>query len=555
MTNALAGSNIRHVPINRHATTGFNLYYISSENMQTDWLKFKKYPHIGEPLTEKDRAWVVRYITDPKNISTHKFVPLLHRVITQRKYRPESPASKNRSGKRTRTVKDPKKRHIFYASHLDSVIYSYYNSALATAYEKYLSDKGYKNVAVAYRKIPKDDTSRCNKCNIEFAYDAFRFIVDNKSRELSVIVADVTSFFDNLDHKLLHQQWKKVLGVSDLPADHYKIFKNLVNYTYVDVIDLFERFKDRIIVERFKPNDTSCKELKRKRISKIKNMRYENAVAFCDKKEFFRTAADLIKADKPYDPIVRVKLGKDERKGIPQGTPISATLANIYMIDFDDAIHTEASTRCAYYQRYSDDLIIICDRADEKYFYDLIIRDIDAITHLEIQAEKTHIYRYDENCNGKLVGGIVMRDGNVSPNKQLEYLGFTFDGTKVRVKNSGFSKFYRNMKRAFRRGASFAKKPHIPSDKLFEGRLYKRFTHLGAKRRLKWKPDSSSPSGFKRTTKYDWGNFISYLRKADNVMTDINYDKSISAQGRKIWPKFHQLKKQTYEDISKHKKA
>lgn len=523
--------------------------------MQNDWLKFKKYPHIGEPLTKKDMTWVVRYVTDPQNISTHKFVPLLHKVITQRKYRPESPASKNGSGKRNRTVKDPKKRHIFYASHLDSIIYSYYNSILATAYEKYLSDKGYKNVAVAYRKIPKDDTCSGNKCNIEFAYDAFRFIVDNKSRKLSVIVADVTSFFDNLDHKLLHQQWKKVLGVGDLPADHYKIFKNLVNYTYVDVLDLFERFKDRIMVERFKHNDTSCKELKRKRISKIKNMRHENAVAFCDKKEFFRTATDLIKADKPYDPTVRAKLEKDERKGIPQGTPISATLANIYMIDFDDAIHKEASSRGAYYQRYSDDLIIICDRADEKYFHGLIIREIDAMTHLKVQAEKTHIYRYDENCNGKLVGGIVMKDDNVSPNKQLEYLGFVFDGTKVRVKTSGFSKFYRNMKRAFRRGAFFAKKPHIPSDKLFEGRLYKRFTHLGAKRRLKWKADSSSPSGFKRTTRYDWGNFISYLRKADNVMADINHDKSISAQGRKIWPKFHQLKKQTYEDIAKHKKA
>lgn len=531
------------------------IFFISSENMQTDWLKFKKYPHIGEPLTEKDRAWVVRYVMDPQNISTHKFTPLLHRVITQRKYRPESPVSKNCSRKRNRKVKDPKKRHIFYASHLDSIIYSYYNSILVAAYEEYLSDKEYNNVAVAYRKIPKDDTSGGNKCNIEFAHDAFSFITDNKSRKLSIIVADVTSFFDNLDHKLVHQQWKKVLGAGDLPTDHYKIFKNLVNYTYVDVIDLFERFKNQIIVERFKPNDTSCKELKRKRISKIKNMRHENAVAFCDKKEFFRTATDLIKANKPYDSTVRAKLGKDERKGIPQGTPISATLANIYMIDFDDAIQKEASSRGAYYQRYSDDLIIVCDRTDEKYFYDLIMKDINAITHLKIQPEKTHIYQYDEDCNGNLVGGLVLKDGSVSPNKQLEYLGFAFDGIKVRVKTSGFSKFYRNMKRAFRRGASFAKKAHIPSDSLFEGRLYKRFTHRGAKRRLKWVADSSSPTGFKRTTRYDWGNFISYLRKADNVMADINHDKSISAQGRKIWPKFHRLKKLTYDDINKHKKV
>lgn len=33
-----------------------------------------------------------------------------------------------------------------------------------------------------------------NKCNIEFAADAFQFIINNKQRKLSVIVADVTSF-------------------------------------------------------------------------------------------------------------------------------------------------------------------------------------------------------------------------------------------------------------------------------------------------------------------------------------------------------------------------
>lgn len=38
-------------------------------------------------------------------------------------------------------------------------------------------------------------------------------------------------------------------------------------------------------------------------------------------------------------------------------------------------------------------------------------------------------------------------------------------------------------------------------------------------------------------------------------MADINHDKSISAQGRKIWTKFHRLKKQAYEDIDKHEKV
>ncbi|WP_294590441.1 reverse transcriptase domain-containing protein [uncultured Phocaeicola sp.] len=519
--------------------------------MQADWLKFKKYPHIGKPLTNsKDRVWVENYVTNPHNIIRHKFVPLLHRVLTQRKFRPNESSVKNLSGKRKRFDKGRKERHIFYPSHLDSIIFSYYNSILTQAYEKYLSDKDYASVAVAYRKIPKNDMDEGNKCNIEFAADAFQFIINNKQRKLSVIVADVTSFFDNLNHRLLHTQWKKVLNVEDLPADHYTIYKNLVDYKYVNENELFKRFRHKLIVERYKPNDTSSIELKRKSVNKIYHMRQEKVVAYCYADEFFREATDLIRVDKPFNKTIREKQGKQNKKGIPQGTPISATLANIYMLDFDAKVYKETSNRNAYYQRYSDDLIIVCDQKDEIFFYDLIREEIEKKAYLDIQESKTHIYRYELDLNNTLIGGIV-KGGIVQTNKQLEYLGFVFDRGKVRVKSSGFSKFYRKMKRSFRRGIHFAKKAHIPSNSLFEGRLYKRFTHVGAKRRLKWIADSTSPTGYKRTTIYDWGNFISYLNKANSVMFKINKDNNIAKQYRKVWNKFHILKKQAYKEIKK----
>lgn len=519
--------------------------------MQADWLKFKKYPHIGKPLTNsKDRVWVENYVTNPHNIIRHKFVPLLHRVLTQRKFRPNESSVKNLSGKRKRFDKGRKERHIFYPSHLDSIIFSYYNSILTQAYEKYLSDKDYASVAVAYRKIPKNDMDEGNKCNIEFAADAFQFIINNKQRRLSVIVADVTSFFDNLNHRLLHTQWKKVLNVEDLPADHYTIYKNLVDYKYVNENELFKRFRHKLIVERYKPNDTSPIELKRKSVNKIYHMRQEKVVAYCYADEFFREATDLIRVDKPFNKTIREKQGKQNKKGIPQGTPISATLANIYMLDFDAKVYEETSNRNAYYQRYSDDLIIVCDQKDEIFFYDLIREEIEKKAYLDIQESKTHIYRYELDLNNTLIGGIV-KGGIVQTNKQLEYLGFVFDRGKVRVKSSGFSKFYRKMKRSFRRGIHFAKKAHIPSNSLFEGRLYKRFTHVGAKRRLKWIADSTSPTGYKRTTIYDWGNFISYLNKANSVMFKINKDNNIAKQYRKVWNKFHILKKQAYKEIKK----
>lgn len=274
-------------------------------------------------------------------------------------------------------------------------------------------------------------------------------------------------------------------------------------------------------------------------------------MAFCYADEFFKEATDLIRVDKPFNKQIREEQGKQNKRGIPQGTPLSATLANIYMLDFDAKIYEEASKlyKNVYYQRYSDDLILVCDQEDEKYFYDLIRKEIEYRAHLEIQESKTHVYRYELDLNNALVGGIV-KDGLVHTNKQLEYLGFIFEGDKVKVKASAFSKFYRNMKRSFRRGIHFAKQAHIPSNSLFERRLYKRFTHLGAKRRLKWIADSSSPTGYKRTTVYDWGNFISYLNKANSVMMIINQDDNIAKQYKKVWKKFHMLKKRAYEEIA-----
>lgn len=107
------------------------------------------------------------------------------------------------------------------------------------------------------------------------------------------------------------------------------------------------------------------------------------------------------------------------------------------------------------------------------------------------------------------------------------------------------------MKRSFRRGAHFAKKSHIPSTALFETRLYKRFTHIGAKRRMKWMRNPQNPLEYIRSTSYDWGNFLSYAGKANRVMRSINQDDSILKQCKKIWGNFHKIKKETYKEIAK----
>lgn len=452
--------------------------------MTPDWLKFKRYPHIGKPLTrKKDSGWVIDYVTNPKNIAKHKFAPLLHKIIYQRKYRPNKNAVKNKFGKKQRSVQEPKERPIFYASHLDSIVYSYYSNKLIKAYENYLRDKDYGISSVAYRKIPIVEGKKGNKSNIEFAFETFMFIEDNKHRKVSMIVSDVTSFFDNLDHGILHKQWKRILKTDNLPDDHYNIYKSLISKRYVNELDLFKKFQHNLIVERGIENDDKNTRLRHKKVKHIWNLKREKVVAYCSKEDFFREAINLIRVEKNCSHQHKRCRDNCHLKGIPQGTPISATLANIYMLDFDEYMYEAAQGKNAHYQRYSDDLIIVCDQDDEQYFYDLIRKAIESLAKLDIQRKKTNIYRY-ELVDGEFEGGILEDGSGISPNKHLEYLGFQYDGKKVKVKTVGFSKFHRSMKRAFRRGVHFAIKPKNKKNNLFEERLYKRFTYKGAKRRL-----------------------------------------------------------------------
>lgn len=96
--------------------------------------QLKRYPHIGEPLTKADLHWIKAYVSKEENIVKHKFMPLIHRTIHQRRFRPTDCATKTPTGKRMRegSVKD---REIYFASHFDSIIYSYYSHILNKAYE------------------------------------------------------------------------------------------------------------------------------------------------------------------------------------------------------------------------------------------------------------------------------------------------------------------------------------------------------------------------------------------------------------------------------------
>jgi hypothetical protein len=398
------------------------------------WFKLKKYPHIGLPITISDYNWVKDYIMNSEKIRTHSFLPLIHKCISQRKFRPDKTKNdKTKTGKRYR-IKDKKDRHIFFASHIDSIIYSYYNSILAEAYENYIKTTNFNESIVAYRKIPLLRGSLNNKCNIDFAKTTFEFIKLNNTKKLSVIVADVTSFFDNLNHKILKHQWTKILNESTLPPDHYNVFKSLTRIKYIEGEQLFNSYNKIMYVERGVPNNSNKREYKKIEIEKSIYFKEKNVVAYCDKDEFLKNNLNLI-------------VSKNNEKGIPQGSPISATLANVYMLDFDQTVYDKIIEIEGFYQRYSDDLIVICEQKYEDEIINLIRTNISdsKIANLEIQSKKTKVYRF-ENINGIFKGfEIDEKTKAFNFNKTLEYLGFSFDGQRVLVKTSGYSKFYRSM--------------------------------------------------------------------------------------------------------------
>lgn len=505
---------------------------INNARRNNDWYRLKRYPHIGFPLEPKDRAWIEAYVKDKEAVATHAFCPFIHRQLTTRKFRKEICHDGTRSKLRK---PDKKKREIYFSNHLDSNVFSYYSEILSKEYENTVNRIGISECVTAYRKIKLDPLKdKCrNKCNIDFANDVFEFIRTNRDKDLVAITFDIKNFFDSLNHKHLKRNWKEVIqSGTNLPPDHYNIFRNITKFSYIEENDLFETFKEQIIVER------QPKFFKKIRIKKKNYLRNKRAIAYCSKKEIESIRnKGLIKSNKYFfENGVKIKL---RDKGIPQGSPISATLANIYLLNFDKKVSDLLEKLSGLYRRYSDDMVVICPIEDEdaviKYFL-LHIKDCD----LEIQTSKTQVfyfqYKYDLNrhqCNEK-----NLNTKKIQNNTVFEYLGFQFDGHHTLIKKSSISAYHRKMKRSFARSNfhTYHNKTETKGQ-IFKSRLYKRFTHIGAERRRIYQRHPTRSDVFTLSHRYDWGNFITYANLAKKTIPN----NKINGQLKRHWKIFHKL--------------
>jgi hypothetical protein len=505
-----------------------------------DWFKLKRYPHIGFPLKLHDRAvWIENYATNSEKISKHAFLPFIHKKSKVRKFR--KAYSKKTGilkftiidGKKVYRVASNKERELFYAGHLDSLVYSYYAEKLAKDYENIISERKLSEVVTAYRKIPLKENSKKNKCNIDFAIDVFKSIEDYPDKHFIAIAFDITGFFDNLNHNKLRIKWNEVIGNSekDMPKDHFNVFKNITRFSYIDLVDIFNEFQDNIFVKTTK---NYKKAIARKKVSKIKFLKKSEAIAFCTKREFISKSKKLVKKNR----YIRDENGLVKTKdfGIPQGSPISAILANIYMLDFDFEINEHIKKINGIYKRYSDDMVVVCplDRKEEVLaLFDKKIQDID----LTIQRKKTQVFHFQRDNNLLKCGQEF--ESLINFNKNFIYLGLEFDGTDVKIKSASLSGFYRKMKRTIKRSRHFSNSvsSKYPGE-LFKRRLLNRFTYKGAARRKKYIYNKKKKY-FEVSENFDWGNFLSYAYKASSI----NFSNKIKNQTKKHWNKLAKLLK------------
>ncbi len=157
---------------------------------------------------------------------------------------------------------------------------------------------------------------------------------------------------------------------------------------------------------------------------------------------------------------------------------------------------------------------------------------------LEIQTSKTQVF-YFKRIDDKLTCGQEFKNGLINWNKNFSYLGFDFNGESILIKSSSISKYYRKMKKTIALSKYFSirnfDKYH---GELFKRRILNKFSHRGAKRKRKWIRNESN-QGFIKSDYYNWGNYLSYVYKAEKVMNN----PKIRIQLKKHWKILNKLLK------------
>lgn len=420
------------------------------------YYKMKNYVHFDKRIHfSKLRKW----IENKENITSHGFFPFIHDTLTFNKF--------------DGVKRVPKERQIYIAAHKDRYIYERYSFLINQAYNRKAKSLGINNSSIAYRDC-------LGKNNIHFAKEVFDFIFDKKATW--VIIGDFTDFFDRLNHKYLKAKLMEVLDVDKLPDDQYAVFKNSTRYSYVDRQDIL-----------------NFKGMTRRELSK--------------QSQIF-SPEDFHKFKRVKPKVIKTNVNTI---GVPQGSPISSIYSNVYMIDFDRILNSYITGLKGLYRRYSDDFVIVVPQNSVNgidALWQYVYERVEATPDLILKKSKTRVYACASGHITNLTAELL--DPSVRTKNTIDYLGFTFDGQEIRIRDKTIHKFYNRMYRKIQFVKTYSAKH---GKNISRERLYKMYSHLGKKARKKHR-----------------GNFLSYVDRAQRIF---GYSAPISKKTKSHWKKMH----------------
>lgn len=426
-------------------------HYLEIVMQKKSIYKNKRYTHFD---SKKDISAVLQLVENPCWVSQHGFYPFIHYDIKTIKY-------KNRE-------RNEKSRKVYYAAHIDRYIYALYAHKINNLYNERAKRDCINKCAIAYRNC-------LGKNNIHFAKEAFDAIT--RMRECYVIIGDFTNFFDRLDHKFLKSRLKDLLNVHLLPSDYYSVYKNLTRFSYIDYDDLLK-----------------ITELTRKEFGRLNR---------------------AMEIEKFHEIKKRNLHINPNSYGIPQGAAISAVLSNVYMLEFDKAINDYCSSLGALYRRYCDDFIVVIPSKSTSSLEDGLAKINSVISStplLELEPKKTQVFEVNhlsvENISNVLSPEVEIK------NRFIAYLGFTFDGKEIQIRDKTIHKYY---SRLYRKIETANKYSCMHRRNVFRKKLYEAYTHLG----------NRNPKNCKCL-------FLNYVDRAANIFGDITLKKKTKKHMRKI---------------------
>lgn len=246
--------------------------------------------------------------------------------------------------------------------------------------------------------------------------------------DCEVFCVDIKGFFDSLDHLHLREELLSLVGRDRLSGHDWTVFNSMTRFSWVETDDL-----DRLLGRKRQRRGRVCSP--------------------ADFNDHVRTRSKGLIITHDLD------------CGIPQGTPISGLYANIYMRSLDRRFTEMANAVGGSYRRYSDDIALILPGGVRKRHVVAIVEKVLADFHLTLSTEKTDYAKFE---HGVLLG-----------EKAIQYLGFTFDGSRTYIRPSSLDAYRRKMGVGIHAKLVAAKGRGIPSFNVFKRDLLSRYTHMG----------------------------------------------------------------------------